>query len=319
MKTLQKIADVIDKNKTFLVLTHVFIDGDALGSQLAMAGLLRKKGKDVYLIGDRQGLDFYSFLPGSEQVKENLSTDVEIDVAIVVDCGSKERLGEAKKYLKIAKTSINIDHHLKNTKFADVNWVRADASSAGEMVYQLFKELKEEPDKDDALCIYTAILTDTGSFRYASTTPRTHEIAAALLRKGIRPEYVSESLYNSHTYDDIALLREVLSGMTISPDGRIAWLRLSRKTLQKINYSQEMVDSFISYPRSIKTVHIAILFKEINNNKVKISFRSNYGVNVAKLAALWGGGGHHRASGCTITGSLAEIERGVIARTQQYL
>ena len=315
----KRIAKVIDKNKRFLILTHIFIEGDALGSQIALGRLLKKKDKDIYLVGERRSLAPYSFLSGIDQIKDSLPQDEEIDVAISVDCASKERLGKAVTYFERAKTTVNIDHHPGNTRFADFNWIEPDASSTGEMIYCLFKELKEEPDKDDALCMYVAILTDTGSFRYVNTTPRTHQIVAVLLQKGIRPEYVSKCLYESRTYDDITLLREALAGMELSKDGRIAWLRLTPKMLKNINYSEEMVDSLIGYPRSIKTVRVAILFRELGKKKVKMSFRSKYRVDVARLASIWGGGGHPRASGCTITGNLEEIEKEVIERTRRYL
>ena len=316
---IKEIVEAITAGKEFFVFTHTSPEGDAVGSQLGLARLLKREGKSVFMIGSPGALDSYSFLPGINQIKKEPPARKDADVAIAVDCAAKERMGEAKKYFDKANITINIDHHATNTGFADINWVEPEVSSVGEMIYRLYGELGREPDKADALCLYVAILTDTGSFRYANTTSRTYEVAAKLLEKGVRPEEAAENIYQSFKRQDIALLAEVLRGMNITADGRIAWSKVTESTLSKAHYSELMLDNLVSYPRSIKGVEVAILFRDVGKDRIRVNFRSKHDADVTKLAAVWGGGGHPRASGCTATGKLEEIEKRVIEEARKQL
>lgn len=322
---MKQVIEAIKNNKRFLITAHVNLEGDSLGSQLAMKELLIGMGKEAFILDNDSVPEHYRFLPKAGEVSNKLDKAQDFDAAIILDCPTLQRTGKVKDVIaKKAKPIINIDHHISNEKFGQINWVDSNASSAGEMVYRLFKEMGAKLTKEVALSLYIAILTDTGSFNYDNTSSITHEIAGELLGYGLDPALVSESVYERRSVEDIRLLTLVLDTLKVNKDGTVAYMEVTKDMLEKTRADMAKSEGLINYARSIDKVKVAVLFKEDlkEKNKINISFRSKGNgetIDVNKIAATFGGGGHTKASGCIITGSLEEAKKKVLAEVEKTL
>lgn len=308
------------KNKSFLVTSHQNMEGDAIGSMLALSELLKAAGKKVVLFPPEDMPDTYKFLPDSSKVRLRKGLKgIKYDVACLVDCTDLDRVGGVKSGIYLIRTIVNIDHHISNSNFGSVNWVDPQMSCSGEQIYHLFKKMALPINKKAALYMYIAILTDTGSFRYANTTAETHEIAAELISSGINPPDIYRRIYEDVSQSYLSLLSSVLSTLNTSKDGRIAWIRITRDMLKSHSSCLDDTQDFVNFPRAMKGVKASIAFKEAERSVIKVSFRSNDGFDVNKLARHFGGGGHASASGCTLKGTMAEVEKVVIAKARAML
>lgn len=318
---MQKVIAAINKYKRFLITAHVNLEGDSLGSQLAMKELLVGLGKAGYIIDDDRVPEHFRFLPRSEEVSNKLDKTLQYDAALILDCPTIKRIGKVRDVIPKDKVIINIDHHISNENFGTVNWVDPHASSAGEMVYRLFKEMGVTPTKEAALSMYIAILTDTGSFNYENTSKLTHEIAGELLGYGLDPASVSESVYENRSVSDIKFLGMVLSTLTVNAAGDVAYLEVTRKMLKDTGSEISKSEGFVNYARSIDKVKVAMLFREDpkDDNKVNVSFRAKGDADVNGLAASFGGGGHVKAAGCVLEGSLKEVKSKVLEKVEEVL
>jgi len=319
---MNKVIEALKKNKRFLISAHVNLEGDSIGSQLAMKELVIGLGKEALILDDDGVPEHYRFLPKADEISNDLGTKFEFDAAIVLDCPTLKRTGRVADIIKASnKPVLNIDHHISNESFGGVNWVDSNASSAGEMVFKLFKETGVPLTKEGALCLYIAILTDTGSFNYDNTSRITHEIAGELLGYGLEPALVSETVYERRSLSDIKLLGLVLSTITMNPSGEVAYLEITKDMLRKTGADISKSEGIINYPRSIDKVRIAILFKDDlkSQGMINISFRSKGDVDVNKIASSFGGGGHAKAAGCCVKGSLTEVKRMVLAKAEEAL
>lgn len=307
------------ENKTFLISAHIHLEADALGSELALAGLLRKLGKKVIIVNEDVPGEEYNFLPGVSEIQSKIER-VEYDAAIITDCSDLSRIGKVAKIIDKKKTILNIDHHISNTRFADVNWVQPLASSASEMIFDLFKALKVKISKNDAINLYSGILTDTGSFKYSSTTSATHEVASQLLKCGIDVYDIHRRLNESLSFQTIKSFEKVIRTLEISKDGKVAWIQVSNFLMKKTPALKFETDGLIQFARSIKGVEVSLLFKEIKrNSEVRVNFRSRGKVDVNSLASVFGGGGHKTASGATIRGSIKDAVLMVLNETEKRL
>jgi phosphoesterase RecJ-like protein len=215
---------------------------------------------------------------------------------------------------------INIDHHISNINFGKFNWVEPDISSAGEMVYDLFRAFKLKIDMEEAVSLYTAIMTDTGSFRYSNTSSKTHRIIAELIDIGIKPYEMHTKIYETSSIQDTNLLGEALQTMKLTEDGKVAWLWVTKDMLKKTKASLEGTEGIINFARSIGGVEIAILFRETGTDeRVKVSFRSKGKVDVNKLAGVFNGGGHPTASGCSVFGKFEDVEKKVLDTAKEMV
>ena len=322
---MKEAIEAIKKNKRFLITAHVNLEGDSLGSQLAMKELLIGMGKEAFILDSDPVPEHYRFLPKAGEVSNKLDKVQDFDAAIVLDCPTLNRTGKVKEIIgKKARLVINIDHHISNEKFGQINWVDPNASSAGEMVYRLFKEMGAKLTKEVALSLYIAILTDTGSFNYDNTSSVTHEIAGELLGYGLDPALVSESVYERRSIEDIRLLALVLDTLKVNKNGTVAYIEVTKDMLEKTKADIAKSEGLINYARSIDKVKVAVLFKEDikDKNKINISFRSKGNgdvMDVNRIASTFGGGGHTKASGCVITGSLEEAKKKVLARIEKEI
>ncbi len=317
-KVIKCIRD--KKNKKFLISAHKNLEGDAIGSMLAMAELLKQAGKKVALLSPEDIPDVYKFLPGSAKVRLRSSLkNIDYDVACLLDCTGIERIGAVKRGICPGRLILNIDHHISNTYFGTINWVEPYMSSSGEQVYHLFKKMGIPLTKRAALYIYIAILTDTGSFRYSNTTEVTHRIVAELMQHGIDPADIYRKIYEGADVSSLTLLASALSTLNTTHNGEIAWVHVSRAMFRKNKASVEDTQDFVNFPRSIKGVKIALAFREAGKGFIKVSFRSNDDVDVNKLAKEFNGGGHPSASGCVLKGAISKVEKAVVSRAKRFL
>lgn len=318
---MQEVIAAIRKHKKFLISAHINPEGDSLCSQLAMKELVTALGKEAVIVNNDPVPDHYKFLPGIGKLSTDLAGKVDFDAALILDCPTLKRIGGVADMIGREKTVINVDHHISSERFGNVNWVDSDASSTGEMVYKLFKEMNVPLTREIALCLYIAILTDTGSFNYDNTSAITHEIASDLLGYGLEPGSVSESVYERRTLIDIKLLGLVLSTLKVNRSGEIAYLAITRKMIAETGADISKSEGFVNYARSIDGVKVAALFKEDakDANKINVSFRSKSGIDVNKIASFFGGGGHVKASGCVLEGALCDVEAKVVAKIEEAL
>jgi phosphoesterase RecJ-like protein len=307
------------KNKVFVVAAHIHLEGDAIGSELAMAGLLEALGKKVIVINEDLPPAEYNFLPGLKAIRHKM-VSFDYDVAVLLDCSSVSRIGKAAKIIRKDRLLINIDHHVSNTRFADINWVSSKASSASEMVYELFKTLRVKMEKKDALFLYTGILADTGSFRYSTTTAFTHQMAADLLGYGLDVYGIYRYLHENKNFATVKALGKILQTLRKDKSGRVAWLEVRAGLIKKNPELAEQTDDIIQFARSLKQVEVALLFKEVRaNQEVRINFRSCGKADVNKIASLFGGGGHKMASGATVRGRFKDIVAEVVKQARKRL
>jgi len=324
MKVIDEICETIKGHHKFLLTSHVNPDGDAIGSELALFCLLEKLGKEVRIVNESHTPAVYHFLPraglveGGEDALPSMLTTPDFEVAFVLECPGILRAGKIARVLE-DKIVLNIDHHADNEEFGTINWVDLRAAAVGEMIYELFNRLNCEVDKESALYLYTAILTDTGAFRYPNTRPRTHLIVAELLKRGVNPAWVSERLYEVHSLSTIRLLSLALSTMETSEDGKVAWILVTQDMLKETGSELEETENFVNYPRSVKGVEAALIFKELERGLIKVSFRSKGKARVGEAARFFGGGGHPQASGCTVKGELARVVEKVVKKVKQSL
>ncbi|MBC8208730.1 MAG: bifunctional oligoribonuclease/PAP phosphatase NrnA [Desulfobulbaceae bacterium] len=323
----EKIRFHLEETGCFVLMTHLHPDGDALGSLLALADVLEGMGKQVFRYLEEPVSDLYRFMPGSELVCTDLSDLADFvaaahgDVAAVaLDCGDDDRLGREKDRLLTIKPLMVIDHHRGHRKFGDFCWVDPDRSSTGEMIYEIVEELQVNLTSAAAFNLYVAIVTDTGSFRYENTTSRTMRIVAELLDLGVRPEEACGHLYDNYSLQRLRLMEQVLATLELHAGEQLATIRLTPAILDSCGASAGDAEGFINYPRSLRTVKVAVLFKENGDAGGSVSMRAKGECDVAQVAALFGGGGHRNAAGFRYEGNNhAKLRADLQAALQAFL
>lgn len=319
---MSEVIEVLRKKDHFLITAHVNPEGDSIGSQLAMFHLLKKLGKKAVMVNHDRVPDNLRFLPGSSQVLSELPMDFIPATAIILDCPVMERAGTVTEHLSDIEEIVSIDHHISNEYFGDVNWVDPGASSAGEMLYRLASEMGMEIDRDMAHAIYAAIVTDTGMFNYDNTSAETHSIAAELIRKGVSPKRMYSEIFEKRSAPQVKLLGKALSTMKFDEEGAVAYMVLTRQMFSEENVKSVSTDEFINYPRSVKGVKVAVFFKESveNPGAINVSFRSTGDdINVDEVASRFGGGGHKKASGCVLKGTLDEVKEKILTEIRRTI
>jgi len=309
----EEIGRLLREHQRFAVMSHVRPDGDALGSQLALALSLQQLGKEVRVWNEEGMLEKYSFLPRAELVTKPPSIPEDFDCAIALDTAIQSRLGTALAAVRSAKIWINIDHHLSNPGYGDVVDVDPDAPATAEIIFRLIKSQNLPFDRDIAENLYAAISTDTGSFQYPKTSARTFEIAAELIRAGLDVGRLNQQLYENYPRRRLELLRELLRTMRFEHRGRVASVSLSLKTAAELGVLPEDNEGLIDHLRAIRGVIVAVFFEELNDGKVRVSMRSkDDAVDVCAICQKFGGGGHTLAAGARVRGTLAEVEEKVL-------
>jgi phosphoesterase RecJ-like protein len=292
-----------------LMLGHVHPDADVLGTLLALDEMLSARGFTVTVGGPHGAPHVLSFLPGVERYRILPAVEGPHDVVVLTDCPNPVRTqGLLEQARATGATIVNIDHHPDNRLYGDVNWIDPGAAATGEMVYRLGAALGARLTPAIATNLFTAIHTDTGSFRYSNTTEETFTIAAALVAAGAQPGLVSGQLYERRQADSLRWLGEALRRIEVSSDGRVAWLALPAGTVPE---SFVEAEELVNYPRSIDSVRVACFLRQLGG-EVKVSLRGKGDVDVSRIAARFGGGGHPNAAGCTLPGALPEATRAVL-------
>lgn len=318
---MQAFSDLVSLLKRprgpILLLTHVHPDGDVLGSTLGLGLALQDAGHAVTIAGPHPVPEIYRFLPGASLVHQWAEAGRSYDLLIMTDCPNPERAnGLLEGARGPASRVINIDHHPDNKRYGDINWIDPTASATGEMVYDLLTTLELPITPSIATNLYTAIHTDTGSFRYSNTTSKTFTAVADLVARGADPAYVASCLYEARAPGSLKLLGELLQKVEVSPDGRVAWLCLSPGSVPE---SFVEAEDLVTYPRSLAGVKVSLLLREVGDGRVKVSLRAKGEVNVGKLAARFGGGGHANAAGCTVEGTLDQVRSAILRAASQAI
>ena len=308
---LEKIKKAIKENNSFLITSHLNLEGDSIGSQLALVRLLEYFGKRVVVVDEDLPGSEYGFLPYIKRIKRPKGK-FKFDAVFVVDAADLKRIGSVSGLIA-DKLIINIDHHVSNSLFGDINLVKPEAESCCGIIYDVYKKLNVPIDKNTALLLYVGIATDTGFFKYSNTTKRTHQVVADLLRYKISPNKIYNHIYERASFSDMILVSGILKTLKTDKTGKIAWLLWNKKLNKKYAPSADLNDILLNFLRAIKGIEVAVLFKELEG-KVRVNLRSQGNFDVNKLAKLFKGGGHKTASGCTLKTSLKIAENTVVKK-----
>lgn len=319
---IDRIAQRLMDSRHVLLATHVDPDGDAIGSLIALGLALDRLGKKTTLYNESSIPAVYRFLPSIDWIVKRVDDMTGIDVAVVLDCGDLDRIGQQKSMLKDVTTVINIDHHVTNTGFGDYAWVDVGACATSELVYRLIRKMGAPMTRALATALYTGILTDTGSFRFSNTNRSAFQICAELMESGVDPSFVAQNVYGKYSLGRLKLLNLALDSIEISDNGKLSMMVLTQAMLKHTNTRQEDLDGLINYARSIEHVKVAALIHDLgpaNGNgsddgprNFHVSLRSNGTFDVSMIAAAFGGGGHQNAAGFSIEATLAELKSEIV-------
>ncbi len=303
--SLKRIGEVLTSAKSVLVFPHINIDGDALGSSVALAHILREMGKECFVLMEDGIPDNLRFLDRGYCTYDQ---DVipEPDVTICVDCGEPGRFPKRVERFKTGKVSICIDHHSTSDPFCDYNHIDPGACATGELIYKLFVAMGETVDKEAGEALFAAITTDSGNFQYNNTSKETHMIIADLYDAGIDFFDVSVELYQNVRLEKIKLISKVMEALEVDDSGRFAMGIATSRTFEETGTDPLQAEGIIAEIRNIKGVEIAAMLKEREGGKVEVSLRSKHMGNVSNIAVAFGGGGHQKAAGCTMECSVEE-------------
>ena len=307
---LSQVVELIEAKRRFAITSHVRPDGDALGSSLGLFWLLRALDKEPEVVMRDPVPHAYRKLPGADLVRVTPRLDRPYDAVFVIECSDVSRPGLPGLGEQLV---VNIDHHSTTSLFGTINWIDSTASAVGEMIYNLCKAIGVRVTREIAECVYTALITDTGSFHYANTTERTFKVASELVRAGVKPAKVSQAVFGSYAWGKIRLTSLVLSTVKRDPTGRVAWLRQTLDMQAEAGASEEDADGFVNYPLSCGEVEAVAFLKETQPGLYRVSLRSKGDVNVARIAERFGGGGHRNAAGCTLAGDWDEAEEMIVS------
>lgn len=322
--TLSQIAKFILESKKIGITYHVSPDGDAVGSVLALFNALKSLNKDCYIISKDTLSENLKFLKGSDEITGEITEAVdETDVVVVLDCGNLERVSANLK--EFTGTIINIDHHLSNDKYGDINYIDSNAAATAEIVFELLNlmgisfEKEDSVIKDIGTCMYTSIVTDTGAYRHSNVTERTHKISATLKKIGVDNTFIYQSLFDNKDFSRIKLIGKALSSMQLILNGKVALLEMDKNFTADLGIDIGDTSDIISYGLQIKGVEVTLLLKEVEDG-VKASLRAKSYVDVRKIAEVFGGGGHIRASGIKIKNmSMEEAKYEILNEIQKEL
>lgn len=311
------VLALIRSGDRFLISSHVSPDGDAIGSSLGLARVLRALGKGATVWLRDPVPRLLEPLPGADRVHAGTEPPAgfpeRFDVLAVVDSPGLDRTGLEDHLGGLDLPVLNVDHHLGNQHFGKVNWVDSAAPSTGEMVHRIARGLKLDLDADTATVLYLTLVSDTGGFRFSNATAGAFDAAAELVRAGASPIRVAEWLYESQPEARLRLLAEMLGSLERLAGGRVAAVELTPEMFERAGASDGDSEDLIDYPRSIAGVEAVALFRRRADGSVRVSLRSRDRVSVERIARRHGGGGHKNAAGCTPEGDFETVRRQVLA------
>jgi phosphoesterase RecJ-like protein len=321
---IQRLAADLMSGQTIALSTHINADGDGCGSETALARLLAQMGMQVHIVNPTPWPAMFEFLLGSDvkdRTPEGAAALKKIDRLIVLDISDVKRLGTLADAVRgLDVPPLTIDHHLPGEEPPGTIFVSDTAACAtGELVFDFAMVMGLEITPAIATSLYTALVTDTGGFRFSNTSPRCHAIASRLLAAGVDPEEMYRRIYASVPRGRLSLLRDALDSLATDDALGMAWVTIAQGALERYDVTSEDLDGVAEYPRSIAGVRLALLFRDLGHGKVKISFRSVRGVDANALAKQFGGGGHARASGALVAGGIEEVRERVLSAAREML
>jgi len=311
------ILKTIEAGERFLVASHEGPDGDAIASTLALTLALRSLSKDVVAFNCDGVPDSLTFLPGAATIRTTLAPDERFDVGFILDAGELRRArGDLAQHCALL---VNIDHHPFSEHFSPLHFVDEQASATGALVYRLLQEGHIPLNREIAFCVYTAILADTGSFRYANADAEAFRVAGEMIALGVNPWDAAAGLYENQPELRVRLLARALETLTISSCGRYGSVSVTTEMLAATGARAEHTDGFVNYPRSIQGVEVGLFFRQTGPEQFKVGFRSKGRIDVGSISREFGGGGHHNAGGAQLEGDLDSVRRRVFQRVDQLL
>ncbi|HNY51269.1 MAG TPA: bifunctional oligoribonuclease/PAP phosphatase NrnA [Smithella sp.] len=314
---ISDIIKAIHEGQSFLITAHVRLDGDALGSELAFYLMLRDMGKKAVVYNQDRTPERYQFLPAAHHITHSLTNIEQYDTCVVLDCSDLSRVGEEADRLRKIKKLINIDHHVSNNGFCPLKMLDAKASSTGELVFRLMQEMRIKMTRDICTNLYAAIITDTGSFRYSSTTKETFMAAGVLVGEGANPQRIAEGIYESDSPARLKLLAKALSTLSLDLENKIGSMVVTQKDLQETGAAWEHTEGFVDIPRTVLGIEVSVLYTQRGEDHFKLSLRSKAKFNVEKVAKKFGGGGHIHASSCWMKGDIETIKSQIIQAVRE--
>jgi phosphoesterase RecJ-like protein len=314
---ITQIIDQLKKSQSILSVSHSNPDGDAIGALLATGLALKALRKDVHMYNERAIPAVYRFLPSVQLIEQKVNNIDDYDTVVVLDCGAVERVGKIASKIRQAQLVINIDHHVTNTRFGHMHLIDPNACATAEIVYRIIKQLNIKISSHMATAIYTGILTDTGSFRFSSTNQQAFAICTEMIGCGANPYEIAQHVYGHYSLGRIKLLNLALDSLEISPSGKLSIMSLSQDMMDITRTQEEDIDGIINYARRIEDVKVAALIHEVAGNgrerrQYHVSLRSDGSVNVALIAAQFGGGGHANAAGFSVEAALSDLKEKII-------
>lgn len=301
--SIEQIREALEKAESVIIAAHTNPDGDAIGSVLAFSNALNNMGKKVYALLEDYA-EKYSCVPGKEFVYTGNYEDLTADVFLSLDCGDTMRLKNAEGFVNKIYT-INVDHHVTNEYFGNLNYVDPDASSTSEIVYRILDGWYNM-EKNTAICIYVGIVNDTGGFRFTNTSPATMSVVSELMTYNFNFSDVYNRIYHSRTFKEVKIMGEALQNTELLCDGKFVISHVSMDTIKKYGGTIRDVQGVSEYLKGITGTEVSILLYEKGDNEVKGSLRSEDSFDVAELSQKFGGGGHKKSAGCTFKTSLEE-------------
>ena len=316
-----QIGDVLRRHQSFVLLSHVRPDGDAIGSLLGLGFSLIAAGKNVRMFNEDGLPESLAFLPGSERIERPPAEPVDAEVVIALDTATRPRLGEGCLHaVSDVKLWLNIDHHISNPHYADLNLIDATSPATGEILYELILALGLPLPDETRDALYVAVSTDTGSFQYPSTTAKTYDMAADLIRRGLDVGTLNSKTYDNHPYRRLELLRALLNTLERSPDGLLAHWTLRESVRNELALSAADSEGLIDVIRAIRGVQVAVFFEELPDATSRVSMRSkDRRYDVCQIAAQFGGGGHSLAAGIRMHEPLDIAKTRVLASIQRRI
>jgi phosphoesterase RecJ-like protein len=309
---LREVLQQIEQRDRFLLTSHARPDGDAIGSALACCQLLRAMGKQADVVLHDAVPRIYRSLPFADQVVQSNTVEGNYEAAIILECDSIHRTrlaGLEDRFL------ISIDHHVSGRPFAHVNWIDPHAVATAEMVFRLAREAGAKFSPEIATCLYTALMTDTGSFMFQGTNEKTFALARELVLAGADPSHCARSIYFAHSVAKMRLLGEALRNL--STEGQVGWTWVMQKEMERYAAKEEDCEGLVNYVLSIGEVEVAAFFRELPDGRFRVSLRSKGKLDVARVAERFGGGGHECASGCSLEGPLGEAVRKILEQIRR--
>lgn len=325
---MDQIIHHLKNSNNVLLASHINPDGDAIASLLSMGILLDTLNKQTTVYNQSPIPSRYRFLPSVQRIVRNFNSGYYYDTAIILDCGDLQRIGKAAMTVNRIPVVINIDHHITNTRFGDFQLIDTSACATVEIIYRLFKEMDVPINLSAATSIYTGILTDTGSFRFSNTNSAAFEICAEMAALGVDPYYAAKHIYGTYSLGQLKLINLALESIEISQNGKLSLMTLTQGMLYETGTLPEDINGLISYIKNIENIKIAVLIQEQMDGKEKstppqprlqrgqrfhVSLRSDETVDVAAIAASFGGGGHPRAAGFSIESKVVDLKKRIFS------